>query len=159
MYNIHSNLKIFNFILQDINLWHNFKILYLIFLFISSFVFGNVIYSKLPTNLFKKQEKEKPLDNNSLHLLIGKSSNGNKIYLPEKSLYQNMLITGGIGTGKTASAMYPFTKQLINYMCNDADNKLGFLILDVKGNYYSKVSHFAKECNRLKDVIVIELNR
>lgn len=54
--------------------------------------------------------------------------------------------------------MYPFTKQLINYMCTNTIKKLGFLILDVKGNYYSKVLEFAKACNRLEDVIVIELN-
>lgn len=54
--------------------------------------------------------------------------------------------------------MYPFTKQLINYMNNDFNKKLGFLILDVKGNYYSKVLEFAKQSNRLDDVIVIELN-
>ena len=69
-----------------------------------------------------------------------------------------MLITGGIGTGKTASAMYPFTKQLIKYKCNSPQEKLGFLILDVKGNYYSKVKEFAAQYNRQNDVIVIELN-
>ena len=69
-----------------------------------------------------------------------------------------MLITGGIGTGKTASAMYPFTKQLIKYKCDNPKEKLGFLILDVKGNYYSKVREFAEEYHRQNDVIVIELN-
>ena len=54
--------------------------------------------------------------------------------------------------------MYPFTKQLINYSCNNPNNKLGFLILDVKGNYYNKVLEFANLYNRLNDVIVIELN-
>jgi len=77
--------------------------------------------------------------------------------LPEKSLYQNILITGTIGTGKTSSAMYPFTKQLISYSYNNSQQKLGMLILDVKGNYYQKVLEFAKEFNRLQDIIVIEL--
>lgn len=54
--------------------------------------------------------------------------------------------------------MYPFTKQLINYMCQNNRQKLGFLILDVKGNYYEKVKSFAKYSNREDDVIVIELN-
>ena len=93
-----------------------------------------------------------------LTLLIGKNPKNIPIYITEKSLYQNILITGGIGTGKTASAMYPFTKQLIHYMSNDSQKKLGFLILDVKGNYYSKVLEFARNSNRLDDVIVIELN-
>ena len=93
-----------------------------------------------------------------LGLLIGKDLNNNKIYVPEKSLYQNFLITGSIGSGKTSSAMYPFTKQLLYYEASNALKKIGFLILDVKGNYYSKVLEFAKSCNRLGDVIVIELN-
>ena len=93
-----------------------------------------------------------------LTLLIGKNPKNIPIYITEKSLYQNILITGGIGTGKTASAMYPFTKQLIHYMSDDSQKKLGFLILDVKGNYYSKVLEFARNSNRLDDVIVIELN-
>lgn len=54
--------------------------------------------------------------------------------------------------------MYPFTKQLINYSHKNPQKKLGMLILDVKGNYYKKVLEFAKEFNRLDDVIVIELN-
>lgn len=78
--------------------------------------------------------------------------------MPEKSLYQNILITGTIGTGKTSSAMYPFTKQLIKYENYNNDRKLGMLILDVKGNYYRKVVEFANEFNRQDDIIVIELN-
>lgn len=73
-------------------------------------------------------------------------------------MYQNILVTGTIGSGKTSSALYPFTKQLISYNF-DNDKKLSFLILDVKGNYYSKVIEFAKAFNRLDDVIVIELRR
>jgi len=98
------------------------------------------------------------MDSNVLNLLIGKNMCNELIYLSEKSLYQNILITGGIGTGKTASAMYPFTSQLINYMNYNNIKKLGFLILDVKGNYYKKVETFAKESHRFNDVIVIELN-
>ena len=79
------------------------------------------------------------------------------IYLSEKSLYQNILITGTIGTGKTSSAMYPFTKQLIEYCCLDSLKKIGMLVLDVKGNYFSKVTEFAKNCGRENDLIVLSL--
>ena len=53
--------------------------------------------------------------------------------------------------------MYPFTKQLIEYSSSDNSNKIGMLILDVKGNYYIKVSEFAKEAKRENDLIIIEL--
>lgn len=53
--------------------------------------------------------------------------------------------------------MYPFTKQLINYKNNDENNKIGMLILDVKGNYHYQVTDFCKQFNRLNDLVVIEL--
>lgn len=59
--------------------------------------------------------------------------------------------------GKTSSAMYPFTRQLISYKSNDLDKKLAMLILDVKGNYYKEVIKYADEANRLEDIIIIEL--
>ena len=93
-----------------------------------------------------------------LQLFVGnKISSNNPIYLPSTSLYQNILVTGTIGTGKTSSAMYPFTKQLIEYCSNDAQNKIGMLVLDVKGNYYLKVAEFSKQFNRENDLIVISL--
>ena len=85
-------------------------------------------------------------------------SNNNKIYLPEKSLFQNILITGTIGSGKTSSAMYPFTRQLLSYDSFFSNSKLGMLILDVKGNYYKQVYEYAKLYNRLDDLIIIQLN-
>ena len=93
-----------------------------------------------------------------LEICVGKIPEINeKIYIPEKGLYQNILITGTIGTGKTSSAMYPFTEQLIGYESENYDKKIGMLILDVKGNYFNQVKKFAYEYNRLYDVIVIEL--
>jgi len=77
-----------------------------------------------------------------------------KIFVFEKGLYQNFLITGSIGSGKTSSAMYPFTQQLLKLN----SPKLSFLILDVKGNYYKQVAAFAEELHRKEDIISINLN-
>ena len=99
---------------------------------------------------------------NELSLKIGTflDSNNNiqTIYIPEKGLFQNILITGTIGTGKTSSAMYPFTKQLISYASNNPKEKLGMLILDVKGNYINDVINFAKDAGRENDLIIIDLS-
>lgn len=73
-------------------------------------------------------------------------------------MYQNFLITGTIGTGKTSSAMYPFTNQLIKYNFEHPDSKIPILVLDVKGNYYSYVKKLVNEYNLFNDLIVIELN-
>lgn len=94
----------------------------------------------------------------TLNLIVGKDSNNSQISIPESGLYQNFLITGTIGSGKTSSAMYPFTEQLIKYNSAHTNDKIGMLILDVKGNYYSQVQKYAEKYNLLDDLIVIELN-
>ena len=108
--------------------------------------------------LKSNNDKERELKK-MLNIFVGNAFDQKKqaIYLPEKSLYQNILITGTIGTGKTSSAMYPFTKQLIEFSCTDVSNKIGMLVLDVKGNYYVKVSEFARNCGREDDLIVLSL--
>ena len=142
-------------------MWQNTKIMYIFLIILNTSIISNYLYSKFIHKILnsKKENSQLPnIDLSKLHLTIGKDKEEKLIYLSEKSLYQNILITGGIGTGKTASAMYPFTKELIDYMANNKEEKLGFLILDVKGNYYQKVKEFAKNSNRENDVIVIELN-
>ncbi len=54
--------------------------------------------------------------------------------------------------------MYPFTEQLISYKSNSETEKIGMLILDVKGNYCNKVKEFCHIYNREEDLITIELN-
>ena len=81
----------------------------------------------------KKKEKNKPLYvDTTLKLKIGNSVQKTPIFITEKGLFQNILITGTIGSGKTSSAMYPFPKQLIAFEASDSNKKLGILILDVK---------------------------
>ncbi len=95
-----------------------------------------------------------------LNLLIGFDKiNNKKIIIPENGLYQNFLITGTIGSGKTSSCMYPFTRQFLDYNYNNPNSKIGMLILDVKGNYYNQVKQYVSERNLLDDLIVIELNK
>lgn len=54
--------------------------------------------------------------------------------------------------------MYPFTKQLLEYNSKSINDKIGMLILDVKGNYYSQILKYAKSYNLENDLIVIGLN-
>ena len=53
--------------------------------------------------------------------------------------------------------MYPITKQLIQYHCDDM-KKIGIFILDVKGNYHKIVKEYTKLYGREKDLSIIELN-
>lgn len=150
--------KSLNIFPSNPTLWHILKLLFIISythvsVFISTYLSCFIHQKNKKRNLKKSNDNSK----NCLKLFIGYSDD-NPIYIPELGLYQNILITGTIGTGKTSSAMYPFTEQLISYKASIKASKIGMLILDVKGNYYSKVLEYAKRYNRLDDVIVIELN-
>ena len=142
-------------------LWKSIKKIYIFTFVFSNLIINNIIFNYLIKIKNKKNKKEEKKENNikkELNLLIGYNLNKNKkIYIPEKGLYQNFLITGTIGTGKTSSAMYPFTKQLMEYNYKNKENKIGMLILDVKGNYYNQVKTYAEEYNLKKDLIVLEL--
>ncbi len=78
--------------------------------------------------------------------------------MKKNGLYQNIFITGTIGSGKTSSAMYPFTYQLMKYKAENTKEKLAMLILDVKGNYSKKVIEFAKKVGRTDDIYVIDIS-
>ena len=152
------NLNIFEEISLNLenSVWNQVKIIYFISIIISWFflsysfskkhkiTFGNINDKNLSIS------NSYPLKSENLSLKIGTSLKDNcEVIIPEKGLYQNVLITGTIGTGKTSSAMYPFLEQLLK-------QNLGMLILDVKGNFYKKVLELNKIYKR--NVIVIELN-
>jgi hypothetical protein len=106
----------------------------------------------------KTHSKSKVLKNSELKLVLGKNENDEIIEISENGLYQNIFITGTIGSGKTSSAMYPLTLQLIGYDARNTEEKIAMLILDVKGNYSEKVMQFATKHNRQDDVCVINIS-
>lgn len=162
------SLHPYNICITEPDLWKNIKFYFIVFYIASSTICSRSLYFLLFYKILKNKEKvHKKVDSNikqstnnkDLLLFVGKNESDNLVFIPEKSLYQNILITGTIGSGKTSSCMYPFTRQLMASNCKNADSKLGMLILDVKGNYYREVINFAKATNRLSDLFVIELGK
>ena len=154
------SLEPFNIVSKYPIVWKYIKYIYVATFIFSNIVYGNFIYSKFFfQNKNKKIEKEKyQIKTDKLNLLIGNNEKtGKNVYLSESGLYQNFLITGTIGSGKTSSAMYPFTEQLLQYNSKNPSKKIGILILDVKGNYYSQVKKYAEKYNLKKDLIIIEI--
>ncbi len=154
------SLEPFNIVSKYPIVWKYIKNIYVATFIFSNIIYGNFIYTKFFfKNKNKKIEKEKyKIKTDKLNLLIGNNEKtGKNIYLSEAGLYQNFLITGTIGSGKTSSAMYPFTEQLLQYNSKNPNKKIGILILDVKGNYYSQVRKYANKYNLKKDLIVIEM--
>ena len=131
--------------------WEKIKNYYSIVVVISWILISISFYNKLS---FTSQDDSKPINSTNtasdLSLTLGKNKDSLlPVIIPEKGLYQNVLITGTIGTGKTSSAIYPFIHQLLKH-------DMGMLILDVKGNLHIKVKEMAKKLN--KKVRVIELS-
>ena len=158
---IEFGLRPFDICQENLILWENIKKAYIVTLASTSLIINNSIYNTLIKLQHKSiNSKTKPNNNiKDINLLIGfDSKSKSDVYIPEKGLYQNFLITGTIGTGKTSSAMYPFTRQLMEHNYNNKNNKIGMLILDVKGNYYKQVKEFANKYNLRGDLIVLELN-
>lgn len=153
----------FNICLKNPLLWKYIKIVFIFTYVFSNFIFSNFIFNQFLSKFFVRKDKKssgsKVLESNlsKLNLLIGKFNNED-VFIPEKGLYQNFLITGTIGSGKTSSAMYPFTKQLLKYNSENPSDKVGMLILDVKGNYYNQVKNYVDLYGLQDDLVVIGLN-
>ena len=149
----------FNVCIKYPDFWHLFKIFYIIFLLITNCTISYILVKSFFHLSTINPVAETTSCNSNLNILIGYSNTQKKdIFLPEKSLYQNILITGTIGSGKTSSAIYPFSEQLIKYQNNNPLKKLGILCLDVKGNFYKQIKFYAKKFNRLNDLVIISLN-
>jgi type IV secretory pathway TraG/TraD family ATPase VirD4 len=63
---------------------------------------------------------------------------GQKVSLTLEDAAQNILILGGIGSGKTTRVVHPLLLQLLDQQC-------GGLIFDVKGDFHHAVRQFSQE--------------
>ena len=119
---------------------------------------SNSLFSFLFQKIPKKKIKKHFSYPDGLFLHVGNLPQSQEpVFIPEKGLFQNILITGTIGSGKTSSSMYPFTFQLLQYHCEN-DDRLGMLVLDVKGNFYEHVLSCCTELDREDDLIILEIN-
>lgn len=155
-----------------------FKYIYLAVTLVALLLFSFTFYRATFERLFQKTKEKKsisdehvrlpelPWKKDELKLIVGlehekfslnKVKDPKYLTIPTVGLFQNILVSGTIGTGKTASVMYPFLKQSIFYQANVREEKAGMLILDVKGNFYEQVVKYARECGRESDIILIQL--
>ena len=141
------------------NTWKMLKVTYWVAFILAYSIFVRKVLKKwkfCPKKAQKQVFLEDPKD--MIFLTVGINDYQEYIKMNEKGLYQNILITGTIGSGKTSSAMYPFTKQLMEYKAENTKEKLAMLILDVKGNYTAKVLELAEHIGRKEDVFIIDLS-
>lgn len=124
-----------------------FKILYYILFYIFIFYIISKLYPKIS---FKKSFKIVVNENSKLNIKIP-NLNENIISIEEKGLYQNILITGSIGSGKTSCAISNLLDGLLK-------NDIGGIVIDIKGNYASQVENVADKYGKKQDVIKISLD-
>lgn len=100
----------------------------------------------------------------ALKLVIGEThmkdgsrcDNPEWLVLDRKGLYTGLIVFGATGTGKTSACAYPFMEQLFGYKKTDRNEKIGGLILDVKGDFWIEASSILERNGRKDDLIVIE---
>lgn len=126
-----------------------FKIFY--FLLFSIFAL-DLIYKFVSYYINKKSNKIIPYEKSEFKIYIGKDSQDNDVYIKNNGIFQNILITGSIGSGKTSSAISNIFLELIK------QNIFG-LIIDVKGNYINEVKKIVEKNNINVNVIEISLDK
>ena len=55
--------------------------------------------------------------------------------IPRRGLHTGVMIFGAVGTGKTSACMYPYVEQILAWRAGSAEQKVGGLILEVKGDF------------------------
>lgn len=115
----------------------NVKYIYIIYIFLN---FASVFLKFLKKSV-KKIEKEPKIIKTDDKITNNCKKDVN--FLNLNGLYQNILITGSIGSGKTFGAINLFTKYFI-------DNNLSGLILDIKGNYLKTLKNILNYNNKYK---------
>jgi hypothetical protein len=78
--------------------------------------------------------------------------------IPERGLFTGIAIVGAVGSGKTATCMYPFAEQILAYRAKDAERRIGGLVLEVKGDFCSRVREILSRHGRSSDYTEISLD-
>lgn len=176
-YSFNLNGKSLELIAGHEEVWRKIKIAFNILSLSACGLFGTFIYRIFfeSARFMQKPDIEQedvqvpsyPYDSDKLQLIVGLKHKKLSVKLIRKPtwltitgkhLFQNILITGATGMGKTTCTMYPFLKQIMGYRAFNPDEKAGMLILDVKGNFYMQVVEYAKLAGREKDLVIISPN-
>lgn len=76
--------------------------------------------------------------------------------LTARTLCQNVLITGGVGSGKTTSGINPILRDAIRFRAGEPDFKTGIFVFDSKTDGTTeRVREWAAACGRAEDVQIL----
>lgn len=79
-----------------------------------------------------------------------------ELELDGRLLCRNVLVIGGVGSGKTTSVISPLLRQVIGFHAGEAQKKCGLFVIDSKiDGTMERVIAWAKECGRESDLRVL----
>jgi TraM recognition site of TraD and TraG len=108
-----------------------------------------------------------PAKRPDLSLVVGEVHNPRKavpsadprwLTIPERGLYTGIAIFGAVGSGKTSCCMYPFAEQIFAYKAQSEEERIGGLVLEVKGDFCQKVKSILEKHARGEDYIEVSLD-
>ena len=88
----------------------------------------------------------------------GPSPTPHWLTIPERGLFTGIAVFGAVGSGKTSACLYPFAEQVLSYKAGSPDERIGGLILEVKGDFCRRVKEILERCGRADDYIEISLD-
>ncbi len=170
-----ANLFLHVMAIRSAYAFHFLKYSYTLFLYTTPYIAFSVVLSGVYIFALKAGRKIRagrlplysdPRKRAELSLVVGEVHDPRKqvpsetprwLALPERGLFTGIAIVGAVGSGKTASCMYPFAEQILAYRANDRDRRIGGLILEVKGDFCGRVREILARHERSEDYVEISL--
>jgi len=152
-----------------------FKYSYTLFLYTTPYIAYSILFSGVYIFALKAGRKVRagrlplysdPRKRAELSLVLGEVHHPRKqipsevphwLAIPERGLFTGIAIVGAVGSGKTASCMYPFAEQILAYRAEDPNRRIGGLILEVKGDFCARVREILARHGRARDYVEVSL--
>jgi type IV secretory system conjugative DNA transfer VirD4/TraG family protein len=162
--------------LREPAIYDGLSYIYSLFLFTTPYILFSLVLSCLYVFASRPQEKTRsfalapysdPSQRESLFLTLGEVHDPRKavpndrpywLNVSERGLFTGIAIFGAIGTGKTSGCIYPYAKQLLAYKSRDPQQRIGGLVLEVKGDFCRKVRTILESHDRTDDYVEVNLN-
>src|SRR5579862_4617694 len=105
-----------------------------------------------------------PRDRENLFIVLGEVHNLRRpgpseapdwLVIPERGLFTGIAILGAVGSGKSSCCMFPYAEQILSYKAHDPGQRIGGIVLEVKGDFCRKVKQILHRHGRGEDYVEI----
>jgi hypothetical protein len=80
------------------------------------------------------------------------------LVIPERGLFTGIAILGAVGSGKSSCCMFPYAEQILSYKAHEPEQRIGGIVLEVKGDFCRKVKQILDLHGRGEDYVEISLD-